>query len=70
MIFRSNFDDVQLIVGLEMEEDIKREAFVSANESRASTEDDIDSWYIQYKQGRHLAVYLISNIYTLTSTHK
>ena len=61
----SNFDDVQLIVGMEMEEDIKREAFVSTNENPASNEDDINSWYTQYKQGRHLAIYLISHTYTL-----
>ena len=44
MIFRSNINDVQLIVGMEMEEDIKREAFVSTNDSPASNEDDINSW--------------------------
>ena len=43
MIFRSNFNDVQLIVGIEMEEDIKREAFVSTNDNPASSEDDITS---------------------------
>ena len=59
MIFRSNFDDVQLIVGMEMEEDIKREAFVWTNHNPASEEDDIKGWYIQYKQGRHLAIHLI-----------
>ena len=55
MLFRSNNnDDVQLIVGIEMEEDIKREAFVSTNENAASNEDDINTCYVQYKQGRHL----------------
>ena len=37
-----------------MEEDIKREAFVSTNENAASNEDDINTCYVQYKQGRHL----------------
>ena len=62
MRFLSNVnDDVQLIVEIEMEEDIKREAFVWTNENPASNEDDINSRCIQYKQGRHLAIYLISN---------
>ena len=65
MRFISNVnDDVQLIVEIEMEEDIKREAFVWTNENPASKEDDINSRNsrcIQYKQGRHLAIYLISN---------
>ena len=41
MIFRSNLNDVQHIVGMEMEEDIKSEAFVWTNDNPASSEDDI-----------------------------
>ena len=71
MRFLSNVnDDVQLIVEIEMEEDIKREAFVWTNENPASNEDDINSRCIQYKQGRHLAIYLISNTTLVTIRNK
>lgn len=48
----SNVSDVHLVVGIEMEEDIKSKAFVWTNEKPASNEDDITSCCIPYKQGQ------------------